>query len=75
MDYREIANIIEGSSEELNKLMRVSEELLTKEAINTNDPIFASALNDVRDMKEAFKNGNIEKINEINQRYAGKSNK
>jgi len=66
-------NMVSSLSANMDKLLKVQTDV-----IKSLPPEFqgelAFALKDVRAIKKAVKNGDVEKLNELNKRYANSNN-
>ena len=77
MDLKEIAKIIEETSQNCNKLIQQSDVLISK-IKNENPELsknFAHVFEDFEGLKKSIKNGSSSKVDEIIQKYGDKNNR
>lgn len=73
-DFNQANNLVNDLKSQLDKLMDLNNQMLS-DLSGDNMPFVKEVMSDVNRLKEAFKKGDENAINELNKKYASHRNK
>jgi hypothetical protein len=73
-DFNQANNLVNDLKSQFDKLMDLNNQMLSDLSVD-NMPFVKEVMSDVNRLKEAFKKGDENAINELNKKYASHRNK